>query len=52
MPSRVSLAATPAFQTWLSEFADHLGGVSSAAAVRESLRRTAEQLGFESPPLR
>jgi hypothetical protein len=50
--SRVSLAATPEFQAWLSEFADHLGGVSSAAAVRESLRRTAAMIGFCEPPLR
>jgi hypothetical protein len=31
MQNRVALCATPAFQAWLYEFADHLGGVSRSA---------------------
>ena len=46
-----AIKASPEYKTWLTEFANALGGEMSDVA-REALRLLAEQRGFRPPPLK
>lgn len=50
--TRFSMVATPEYLDWLTRLAVHMGRAEASDVVRDSLRATAEKVGFEMPPLR